>query len=426
MHQVARFIIISSLATWGHRALADIPADDNRTADIPATLSLSLSDAIARAKERAPDIVLANAAVRQAMARRVGAGIVFPSNPRVSVDARPPITGGAVIPDVGYAATLEVPFDVSGAPRARVREAEQAAAIARAELDVERLRVRSSAWGAYVRVGIAEQRVFEMQQTMAIAERVLSATKQRAQAGASNEIEESLASFEVTQISLEIDQSIRLRQGHTMDLRHVLDLPASQQVQLVTPVGDPPDVPNRALLVEHALRKRPELAVIKRRMSLLDATTTKLRRELFPRLGVYGGVDAAPISPIFGVVGLSVELPVAQRNQQQFARVDAERTTEMDRETLLLRRIVREVVGAIETYEARRRELRLLTDSALPLAMKSLELVEIGWRAGRFDLFRVTTAAREVARVRGKRLDALEAAWVDRIAIDTSVGGLDT
>ena len=50
--------------------------------------------------------------------------------------------------------------------------------------------------------------------------------------------------------------------------------------------------------------------------------------------------------------------------------------------------------------------------------------MEIGWLAGRFDIFRVTTAARDVARVRGLRLDALEAAWVARVALDRAVGGL--
>jgi outer membrane protein TolC len=84
---------------------------------------------------------------------------------------------------------------------------------------------------------------------------------------------------------------------------------------------------------------------------------------------------------------------------------------------------VRDVVAARAAYETRRRELQSLRDAALPAAERTLELVEVGWRSGRFDIFRVTNAARDVARVRGLRLDALEAAWMERIAVERAIGG---
>jgi outer membrane protein TolC len=48
--------------------------------------------------------------------------------------------------------------------------------------------------------------------------------------------------------------------------------------------------------------------------------------------------------------------------------------------------------------------------------------VEIGWRAGRFDVFRVASAARDVARARTLRLDALEAAWLGRVELERTTG----
>ena len=391
-----------------------------------ARLSLTLAQAISRADARAPDVVMAHHAVREAEARRVGAGVVFPANPRLSVDARPPVTGGAVIADIGYGATLDLPFEVGGAPAARVREADRWAGVARAELGVERLRSRDIAWTAYLRAKVAEQRIVELELSLAIAERVLAASRQRADAGASADIEQSLASAEVAQLQLAIQQSARAQRTHVMELKDALDMPALEPVALVTRVEEPPPAPSDQILVSRALEMRPELAVIKQRIMLLDATGDRLRKELFPRMGMYVGVDAAPQSPIFGMVGLSIELPVAQRNQGPRARVEAARAGEVTREDLTARRIVRDVLAARDAYEARRIELRVLTESALPSVLRTLELVEIGWRAGRFDVFRVTTAARDVARVRGQRLDALEAAWMERIAIDRAVGGMGT
>ena len=141
-----------------------------------APLALTLNEAIARAEQRAPDIVLAGSAVREAKAQRVGAGLVFPVNPRLSGDVRPPVTGGT-IGDLGYAANLEVFFDAGGAPGARKREAERAGDVAMANLALEQLRGRIAAWVAYLQVRIADTRIEETKALVGIGERILRASK---------------------------------------------------------------------------------------------------------------------------------------------------------------------------------------------------------------------------------------------------------
>ena len=117
------------------------------------------------------------------------------------------------------------------------------------------------------------------------------------------------------------------------------------------------------------------------------------------------------------------ELPFAQRNQGPRAVAQAEIGAEQERLDLEMRRIARDVAAARTAYEGRRAELKVLDETALPAAQRTLELVEAGWRAGRFDLFRVTTAARDITRLRSRRLDAIEAAWLERIALFRAVGG---
>ncbi len=388
-----------------------------------APLALTLNEAIARAEQRAPDIVLAGSAVREAKALRVGAGVVFPVNPRLSGDVRPPVTGGT-IGDLGYAANLEVFFDAGGAPGARKREAERAGDVAMANLALEQLRGRIAAWVAYLQVRIADTRIEETKALVGIGERILRASKQRGAAGASGDIEETLATSDLGQLRAAIESATRQREEHLATLRDLLDLPMDQQLVLTTALDEPPPPPEADALVARAVQKRPELAQIKARVALLDARYERLGRERFPRLGAYVGVDAAPVSPIFGLVGLSVELPVFQRNQGARAVVDAERATERTRQELQARRILREVVAIRTAYESRRSELQLLSTTVVPPAERTLELVEQGWLAGRFDVFRVATAARDVARARASRLDALEAAWLARIALDRAAGGV--
>lgn len=387
-------------------------------------MSLSLAQAIAMADARSPDVVLASHSVRQAEARRVGAGIIMPANPRLSAEARPPVTGGT-LEDVGYGGMLDFLFEVGGAPGARVREAHRHADVAREELRVAKLNARIEVWQSYLRAVVADRRLEGTRAAIAIAERVLSASRQRVEAGAAGEIETTLAQSEVSVLRASLDGTRHQRGLSLMQLRQALDLPAGRPLTLTTHVDVPGVPPALDTLLARALKTRPELAATRKRLGLLDASEERLKKEVFPRLGFYLGVDAAPVSPIFGQVGIAIELPFVQRNQGPRARVRAARDTEMARLALQMRGISRDVVNARRSYELRLAELKRLTDHALPAAERTLALVEAGWRSGHFDIFRVTSAARDVTRIRGLRLDALEAAWLERVRLDRAVGGLE-
>lgn len=402
--------------------LAALVATRDARAETAAPLSLSLKEAIERAEQRAPDVVLAGRAVQEARAHRMGAGVVMPVNPRLNVEARPLLRGGP-LGELGYAASLEMLFDVGGAPRARVVEAERGADVATADLSLERLRGRIAAWVAYLRVRVAETRIEETQALVEIGERILRASRQRGAMGASGDIEETLATADLGQLRAAITSASRQREEHLATLRDVLDLPMTQALVLTTALEDPPPPPTEETLLRRAVATRPELAQIRARVALLDARYERLGRERFPKVGGYIGIDASPASPAFGMLGIAVELPFAQRNEGPRAVTDAARATEMERQELQARRILREVTALHAAYESRRAELETIEKTSVPAAVRTLELVEVGWLAGRFDVFRVATAARDVARIRAARLDALEGAWMARIALDRAAGG---
>ncbi|MFO0678317.1 MAG: TolC family protein [Polyangiaceae bacterium] len=385
-------------------------------------VALSLDDALKRAEEKAPEVVRARYAVREALARRVGAGILMPVNPRLSGDVRPPVTGGTW-KDFGYGANLEASLDLGGAPSARVREADRGAEVARTDVRLERQIARAETWAAYVRAEAARARIEETKSLVRIAERILNASQKRSTLGAAGDIEQAAATSELGVLRASVDAALRQREAHVATLRALLDFGPEQKLSLTTPLRTPTDVPEAGPLVERALRTRPEFDKLRARIAQLDATDERLSRETFPRLGAYVGIDAAPVSPIFGLVGLSVEIPVAQRNQGPRAVVKEARAGENARIELQARQVLREVTSTRKAFEHRAKELTTLTETAIPAAERTLELVETGWLAGRFDIFRVTTASRDLARIRELRLDALEAVWLERIALERAVGG---
>lgn len=397
------------------------PARAEAAAPEAGATALSLEDVLSLAKERAPEVSLARQAVREAEARRVGAGVRLPTNPRLSVDARP-VLRGASASDVGYAATLDALFEVNGAPGARREEADRAVDVAATDLRVGRLDARARAFAAYVRARVAEMRMGEIAFAVELAERVLAASSERTNLGASGDIERTLAESELGTLRAAASAREEEHRRALMALRDALDLPAEAPIRLTTALDDPGAVAAPPALAAAAEQGLADLEAIRRRADLLAVTEERLAREAFPKVGGYLGVDSSPVSPTFGVVGLSVELPIAQRNQGPRARVAAQRATEMERLSLTARRVARDVYAAHAAYEARRRELKILTDEALPSAQRTLDLATTGWRSGRFDIFRVTSAARDLARVRALRLDALESAWLEKIALERAVG----
>jgi len=390
--------------------------------DASAPLSLSLEEALRRAHDRAPELRMSRGSVKEAEARRVGVGKIIPTNPRLAGDLRPPVTGGTWA-DVGYSANLEVPFDLGGAPGARSREAEQNARVARTELNLDERRVRADVWSTYIHASAASIRITETQKMVQIADRIVGAARERALKGATGDIDVAMATGEQAQLVVVGEEAKRQHNQQVDRLRELLDLPALQEVVLTTDLRDPPPAQEASTLIARALSARPEFANIKARIALAEATQDRLSKELFPRIGVYAGVDAAPVSPIFGLVGLSMELPVFQRQAGPRAAIEQSKLIEEERLMIQGRQVAREVSSARRVYESHRAEYRTLTEIAVPSAERTLDLVEIGWLAGRFDIFRMTAAARDVARVRNVRLEALEAAWVAHVELDRKVGG---
>jgi outer membrane protein, heavy metal efflux system len=382
-------------------------------------LRLALADALVRAEQRAPEVVLARHAVRESDARHAGAGILLPVNPRLTAEARP----AGALSDLGYAANLDVQLDLGGAPAARVREVDRDVelALSRGELDRRSARLRAA--DAYLRTQLAALRAQSARDGIELARRVLDAAQQRIEAGAGSEFERASAQLELSRIEAEEQAALREREASLMALRDALDLPAQQALELSTAIEQPPELAPLATYQAKAGKEHPELRASQARQRSLAATQARLERETFPRLGFYAGVDAAPRSPVFGLLGISGELPVAQRNQGPRAVVASARESEAARRELLGRGIRRAIAAAWSAHARRSSELRILSESALPAAERSFALAEAGWKAGRFDWFRVALAARDLVDLRSQRIAALAALWGQRVVLAHAVGG---
>lgn len=389
--------------------------------------TLTLAQALERAREKSPEVQLATRVVDEAEATRVGAGVFLPSNPRLFADYRPlviELPGQPSEPRHGYNLGINGDIEISGAAFARVEEADRRVEVAKAELEWERKRAAARAWVAYVDALLSDRRVERIEASLAIQRRVAEAAKERVSAGVAGDTEISTVAVEMASAERDLVEAQRLQQASRLELSNVLDAAPGTEWQLEGTPLEPQPAPSEQELVDRALESRPELAIVKARLALLETVHSRLAREGFPRLGLNLGLDVAPASPGFLYAGLAIELPV-QRNQGPQAVARAQQETEKARLQAQLRRVAREVAIARRSYEARRRQVAVLTTQALPNARRTQELIEQGWRSGRFDVFRFTTASRDVLRLEREHIETLLAAWTDWVELQRASGGLN-
>jgi cobalt-zinc-cadmium efflux system outer membrane protein len=384
---------------------------------------LTLSQALERAASSAPEVQVAARVLDEAEATRVGAGIFLPTNPRLFVDYRRLAFSPPMDPLNGYNLGVDGTLEVSGAGFARVEEADRRVSLARSELALAQTLAKLRAWVAFVELQAAADRVRIEEAALATAQRVESASRERLKNGVAGEPDVAAAALEVASVRVDLEEARRLREAALAALRQVLDLPADEALELEGGLADPVDVATEDVLVTRAVDRRPELASVKARLALLETIDSRLFREGLPRLSYNLGFDAAPASPVFGYAGVGLELPV-QRNQGVRAVAQAQRETERVRLENELRRVRRDVAASRKSYLSRLSQLTTLTRDAVPAAERNEDLVEEGWRAGRFDIFRLTAATRELNRIRRERLETLLAAWTDFVELERASGGL--
>jgi len=377
-------------------------------------VELSLEQAMEYAAQRAPQVRIAESTLLEAKASRAGAGVVLPANPRLFAEGR--AASGAA----GFLASLEAPFELFGAPGARVAEADGRAGAAQAELDLERYLVRYLAYELYVELRMTTLRLAESQSAIEIATRVVEASQRLVETGASSEIDLAVATASLAEFRAGREALLAREQETVLPLRELLGLAPGTPVVLTTAL----DAPASCVVETSTEGGHPALRAIQAQLALGQRSLDRLEREVNPRLSFLVAVDKAPNSDTYGALGVGVELPFAQRNEGPRAVTTAQLATDQTRLDLTLQRLRRELEARRAACEARKREADLLGGVALPQARKALQLVEAGWRAGKFDVFRVNTAARDVVRLGQQRIDVLDLGWKEHVAIQRlSAGG---
>jgi cobalt-zinc-cadmium efflux system outer membrane protein len=390
-----------------------------------ARTRLSLDQALARAET-------ASALVRRARAERttiasleVGAAQLFPANPVASFSAGPrrEQAGAARQEGLQIAAHIEQSFEVAGQRGTRRAEVARRIDSATWREMVARIETRARVRAAYVGAQLADAELSAARRRVELVQQLVDGVGTRVKAGAASAVDLDLAHVEHGRAArdragAELSLAISLT-----DLRVLIAVSPEIPLELATPLGPPPGRSQMiAPLLVSAAQHRAELKAIAASRDATDAAITRLSREAIPNPTLFLDFQRDLPGQVFVGAGIALPLPLWRRNQGELALARAEHTRLREETDLAAREIEAEVERAFHTAAVYGEMVRVIEGEMLPAAESAVDLITQGWRAGKFDLFRVIQASREAAEARRGYLQALGALWAATISLDRAVG----
>jgi len=408
----------SALPAFQARAGAE-PAETEGAAGEEATGAMTLSQALALALLRNPELQAASFEVRAREAARLQAGLL--PNPSLDTESEDLALSDQAIPEVSQPQTtvrLSQLIELGGKRAARIRIASADADLAAWDYEARRLDVLTRTTEEFVALLGAQERSELADDSVALARTVADAVSERVKAGVVSPVEETKA--EVAVADAEVEQEAARRTGDAARQRLAL-MWNSRGPTFPRASGTLPPVaaiPPESQLADR-LAQNPDLArwdaELARRQAAVQAETARRIPNVTLSTGYRKFHDTGNDAL---VVGASVPLPMLDQNQGAIAAAEA-RLTGAARERLAAESRTRAALA--ETYRAlssAEREAAVLDSRVLPGAQSAYDAAREGYQLGKFGFLDVLDAQRTLFTARVQSLNA-------RVAFHTAVARVE-
>ena len=376
---------------------------------------LTLPDVLARARERAPQLVSARLALEETRGRLLGASLRVQANPEIDVGLGN--RQGTISRFTDFQIGLDQSFEPGSRRSARIARANAAVAQSSADVDeITRVVLRSAA-AAYYRALHADERIRLLNATHELASGVYSVAARRFRAGDIAVLDVNIARASLARVRAEREGAEAAKALALGDLKQLLRL--DEDITVEGELGRSPEAELTAVL-QTALQ-RPELRALEAAVQEAEADMRLGGAYAKPDLGFgvrYSREEGDHI--ILG--GLTVTLPLFSKGQELSA-VAAARAARLRAELDAAHTRVRlEVRLALDAYSRRLAAVRVLETEAIPGLDENETLTTRSFEVGQLGLPELLLIRREILDTRSQYLDALLEAALARIDLDASAG----
>src|SRR5436309_6441235 len=390
---------------------------------------LTVDEVVARALADSPDLRAARAEIDAAVGRLQQAGLR--PNPMLELGGQK-----ALSPDNNVTIGLSVPLDLNGRKEGRVGVAEREVQMKRAQV-----RDRERRLAADVRMKAGE--LLAVRRGLAVTDDLLTVNRDalrllqnRVRQGATPALEENLMLVEVNRLDATRQMLASCVEIASLQLKALAgmapDAPLALRGDLASAV--PPSPADEA--ARQALSNRPDLDAARADVAMGAAKIRKERAEGrwdasvnvgyqrqdfgFDLNGVTNTGATRPIQDVvhyFGA-GVSIVLPVRNRNQGNIAAASAEAQAAERRLQFAELTVRQEVAAALAQYAAARRSLEIYERGVRDVATRNLAVVRQTYALGRGSLLDVIAEQRRYIEIENGYTDTLKQVYDAMVEID--------
>jgi outer membrane protein, heavy metal efflux system len=354
-----------------------------------------------------PDLAVARAQWRVAQAGVATAG----SRPNPSVSVTPQYVAnapGSAVPWVVTAA-LDWPVETAGKRGRRIERAQHLAASARFGLDAAAWTVRAGVRARLVDLIAARGQATLLERGYAAQRELTSLLDERARAGAVSLAEVAPARVAELQAAADLAAAKRREAEARVALATAVGVPvrALDGVEVAFSIDARPPGLGRppAVLRREALHGRSDVLAA---LAMYAATQSALQLEIarqYPDVRIGPGYEYDQGLNKWAVVGVSVELPVLNRNQGPIGEAEAQRTETAARFQALQATVIDGLDRALAGRDAAERSM-VEADRLLVAERQRLRLAQEAFAAGASDRLVLSAAAASAITAERLHLDA--------------------
>jgi outer membrane protein, heavy metal efflux system len=399
------------------------------------TAAQSVDGIVVRALTEHPELAAARAEVDAARARLQQAGLR--PNPMLDLAGQHNVTG----PDNTVSVGVTVPLDLNGRKEGRMAVAERETEVKAAHLADRERRLR-----AEIRLKVGE--VIATTRNLAVTRELLDVNRQglalmeeRVRRGAAPPLEGSLLLVEVNRL----DAAQQLLESRVevlhLQLKALAGLPPEEPIDVGGALEALAVRADRASGLARAAAVRPDIRAARAEAAMARARIQKEEAEgrwdASVNVGYqrqetgFGGLSGItdrggtrPIQDTFHMLGggLTITLPVRNRNEGNVKAAQAEtRAAERRREFLELA-VRQEVAAAFTQYEAARRSLDTYGRGVRDVARQNLDTVRQSHGLGRIPLLDVIAEQRRLIEVENGYTEILKQVYDAAVEIERAIG----
>lgn len=332
--------------------------------------------------------------------------------PNPTLDAEygsPRFLGGE--PESGLSIGVSQVFELGGKRRQRVAVAELELAQIRAEVLALERQLAVGIRAAYTSALAAARQLDVLERLIAGNEEIVRVTEARLKEGDVAPLDVNLVRVENDRLKVQAIQARNELETQLLQLRTLIGADVAESLRLAPQPDRPPRFDaGLGELTELALKERADLQAARLGEELGNARINLAKANAVPNVagvvrytrnkqiidlpGNYGGASNLDGELTFGV---SVDLPIFNRNQGEIASATGERLQATRNREFLEASVKRDVAVAYRRYRAAAESLVLYTTQILPRSEENLRSVRAAYGLGEFSVFEVVNEQRRLA-----------------------------